>query len=248
MGCVKRGFGLALTGIATVAVMTASGSSGSQPDTEAAPTQPATNNDDPDVNDNGVNAAGVRFKPLRLRRERAPRLDDIRCGSRLGWQVIAGPGSLQFAALTDPTGSRTLMAAAATVPTGMQLAEWLAAMVRGTPSECSPPASEETTTLGGERAVVWTVKCSDGFEPRSAFPPCPALAGTSFIWAQPRRTTMPRIGRSSKDSASPSASPADLGPAQGTRPRPPAHGALMERCRCPRTSGGPVAERGVRRR
>ena len=56
------------------------------------------------------------------------------------------------------------MAAAATVPTGMQLAEWLAAMVRGTPSECSPPASEETTTLGGERAVVWTVKCSDGFD------------------------------------------------------------------------------------
>jgi hypothetical protein len=56
------------------------------------------------------------------------------------------------------------MAAAATVPAGMQLAEWRAAMVRGTSNVCSESPSAETTTLGGEPALVWTVKCSDGYD------------------------------------------------------------------------------------
>src|SRR5262249_680207 len=77
---------------------------------------------------------------------------------------LSGPGSLQFAALADPTGNRTLMAAAAPVPAGRQLAKWEAAMIRGDPTPCSrAPSAETTTTLGGEPALAWTVKCSDGF-------------------------------------------------------------------------------------
>ena len=60
--------------------------------------------------------------------------------------------------------SRTLMAAAATVPTGMQLADWRAAVVKGAPPVCTESPSGETTTLGGEPALASTAHCSDGYD------------------------------------------------------------------------------------
>ena len=58
------------------------------------------------------------------------------------------------------------MSASAAVPAGTQLADFQAALVRGTPSECSTPSpsSVQNTTLGGEPALLWTVKCSDGYD------------------------------------------------------------------------------------
>ena len=157
----KRAFGSALTGIATVAVMTACASSGSQPDTQAAPTQPA-------ATQASTTTAATPQEFVSKRYDFAVSVPQgwSTYDAEVGWdgKHLDGPGSLQFANLTDPTGSRTLMAAAATVPTGMQLADWQAAMVRGTPSVCSQSSSAETTTLGGEPALAWTVKCSDGFD------------------------------------------------------------------------------------
>jgi len=36
-------------------------------------------------------------------------------------------------------------------------------MVRGTPSGCPVSSSVEQTTVGGEPALAWTTKCSDGY-------------------------------------------------------------------------------------
>ena len=79
-------------------------------------------------------------------------------------QHISGPGSSQFANIADFNTDRTLMGASAAVPPGTELADWQATMVRGTPDECPAPTSVETTTLGGEPALIWTVKCSDGLD------------------------------------------------------------------------------------
>jgi hypothetical protein len=75
-----------------------------------------------------------------------------------------GPGSPAFDSFADPTANRTLMVAAAPVPPGMQLADWRAAMVRGTPDVCTESSPPGKTTMGGEPAVAWTVKCSDGYD------------------------------------------------------------------------------------
>ena len=79
-------------------------------------------------------------------------------------QHISGPGSPQMANIDDFNTDRTLMGASAAVPPGTPLADWQAAMVRGTPGECTAPTSVETTTLGGEPALIWSVKCSDGID------------------------------------------------------------------------------------
>jgi hypothetical protein len=72
------------------------------------------------------------------------------------------PGAPFFANFDDPTFKRTLMAASATVPEGMQLADWQAAMVSGHLPSCSEPSNVRQTTLGGEPALAWTETCDDG--------------------------------------------------------------------------------------
>jgi hypothetical protein len=72
--------------------------------------------------------------------------------------------STAFARFTEPTTDRTLVAGAAPVPTGMELAEWQAAMVRATPRMCPDPSPIDETTLGGEPALAWTHTCTDGYD------------------------------------------------------------------------------------
>jgi hypothetical protein len=77
---------------------------------------------------------------------------------------LEGQGSHEFANFWDAGGDRTLLVGAAPVPAGTQLAEWQAAMVRGTGAACTESATTEATTLGGEPALAWTAKCSDGYD------------------------------------------------------------------------------------
>lgn len=153
-------FGSAMT-IATLAAMTACGSSGSKPDTQAAPTQPA-------ATQASTTSATSTKEFVSDYYDFAVTLPQTwaEVDATIDWdgQHLSGPGSLQFANFPEFTTDRTLMAASATEPTGTQLADWQAAMARGTPSECSSTSSPERTTIGGEPALLWTVKCSDGLD------------------------------------------------------------------------------------
>jgi predicted small lipoprotein YifL len=75
---------------------------------------------------------------------------------------LQGIGSPLFANFYA-VGGRVLVAGAAPVPAGTQLAAWRAAMVRAAPSACSDSPSAENMTLGGEPALAWTATCSDGY-------------------------------------------------------------------------------------
>ena len=77
---------------------------------------------------------------------------------------LPGLGSPLFANTTDAALSRYFVTAAAPVPEGMSLADWMAAMVHGTPHVCSDPSPAEQTTLGGEPALSWTHTCTDGYD------------------------------------------------------------------------------------
>jgi hypothetical protein len=86
--------------------------------------------------------------------------------ARLSWdgKNLQGIDSPAFANFTDPVGGRTLVAGAARVAKATGLTEWRAAMVRAAPSVCSDSLIDRRTTLGGEPALAWTAKCSDGFD------------------------------------------------------------------------------------
>jgi hypothetical protein len=75
---------------------------------------------------------------------------------------LQGLRSPAFARFADPATGRTLVAGAARVAEGMELAEWRAAMVRAAPPVCSESPSVEETSLGGEPALAWIATCSDG--------------------------------------------------------------------------------------
>ena len=155
----KRACGYALTTIATVAVMTACSSPGSHAGTRAATTRPA-----------GTQASTTRastpqvFVSTRYGFAVTLPQDWSEVDASFEWdgRGLQAPGSPFFANFTAPTGNRTLMAAAATVPKGMQLADWRAAMVRGHLPSCSEPSPAEATTLGGEPALAWTEQCDAG--------------------------------------------------------------------------------------
>jgi hypothetical protein len=80
---------------------------------------------------------------------------------------LLGITSPTFARFIDPTKGRTLLIAAAPVAArlakGMKLADWRSAMVRAAPSACNESRSARKTRLGGEPALAWTAKCSDGY-------------------------------------------------------------------------------------
>jgi hypothetical protein len=79
-------------------------------------------------------------------------------GSRL-----FGITSPTFARFTDPSSTRTLLVAAARVAKRTQLGHWRAAMVHAAPAACNESPSARKTTLGGEPALAWTARCSDGY-------------------------------------------------------------------------------------
>jgi hypothetical protein len=78
---------------------------------------------------------------------------------------LEGLDSPAFADFAAPATGRNLIVAAVPVMKGMRLATWGAAMVRATPSVCTTSLVAEKTKLGGEPALAWTEKCSDGYEP-----------------------------------------------------------------------------------
>lgn len=77
---------------------------------------------------------------------------------------LQGLSSPAFANFTDASADRSLAVAAARVAKGMSMLDWRAAMVRAAPDICSESRSARQTTLGGERALAWTARCSDGYE------------------------------------------------------------------------------------
>jgi hypothetical protein len=162
----KRAFGSALTAIATLAVVAACSSSGSQHGTQAGPTQPAPNQ---------ASTTTVPATTAALSREFVSKRYGFGVSLPQGWspvdattawggQYLAPPGSSDWANVSDPNTSRTLMVASAPVPTGMQLAQWRAAMDRGEPSVCAESPSAKATTVGGEPALASTAHCSDGYD------------------------------------------------------------------------------------
>ena len=152
----RQAFGSALPAIATAAVMTACASSATQPGTQAAPTQLA-----------GTQASTTKastpkeFVSTRYGFAVTLPQDWSEVDASFAWdgRELQSPGSPFFANFTAPTANRSLMGAAATVPKGMQLAQWQAAMVRGAGSSCVEPSSAEATTLGGQPALAWTETC-----------------------------------------------------------------------------------------
>jgi len=163
----KRAFGSALAA-ATVALMTACGSSDDTHAAQAAPTQPPANQ----TTSTTTASSSQEFVSNRY---------DFGLTLPQGWSAVdakvdwsgttlSSPGAPSFMNASDAGRTRTLMAAAATVPAGMQLADFRAAMVSGagrncTPGESRPPdaggPSVETTTLGGEPALEWKGQCTD---------------------------------------------------------------------------------------
>jgi len=163
-------FGSALSAIATVAVLTACGSSsGSQPaTTQAASTHPsgtvASSAPASTQLAGTVAASPQEFVSTRYGFAVSLPQDWSETDASFAWngKSLNTPGSPFFANFIDPTSHRFLMGASAKVPKGMQLAKWQAAMVRAHLPSCSEPSSVKATTLGGEPALTWTETCDGG--------------------------------------------------------------------------------------
>lgn len=154
--------GSALTAIATVVVMAACGSSGSPSGTQAA----SAHSTSTQASTTTRAATSQEFLSKHYGFAVTLPQDWSQADALFDWdgKSLQGPGAPAFANFTAPTKDRTLMVASAPVPAGMQLTKWQAAMVRATPPVCSESSSAQTTTLGGEPALAWTVKCSDGYD------------------------------------------------------------------------------------
>jgi hypothetical protein len=148
---------LTLIAMATMAAAPACGSSGDKPATQA--TEPMGSQTPTTTQAQGFlsNRYGFRVTLTEDWSEEDARDD---------WdgKMLQGVASPAFTNFTDPATGRTLVAAAAPVAKGMQLADWRADMVRAAPPVCSDSASAEKTTLGGEPALAWTSTCSDGYD------------------------------------------------------------------------------------
>jgi hypothetical protein len=161
LAATVRAFVLAPIAIATVAAA-ACGSSGGEPAAQAtqpAATQPTTIQ--------AVTTAGAQTFMSKRYGFRVTLTEEwTEADALVDWdgKELQGLGSPAWARFTDPATGRTLVAAAARVAKGMELAEWRAAMVRAAPSVCSDSSSAEETTLDGEPALAWTARCSDGYD------------------------------------------------------------------------------------
>ena len=160
----RRAFIPALIAIATLAA-TACGSSGGKPATQvthAAATQPTT-------------TRAVTTTRSASQRTFASQRYDFRVtltkewsehDARVDWngKKLQGLESSAFANFTDVATERTLVVGAAPVAKGMTLAEWRATMVHAAPTVCAESPSAKETTLGGQPALAWTARCSDGYD------------------------------------------------------------------------------------
>jgi hypothetical protein len=146
---------LTLITIATVAAVTACGS---KPATQTSPTQSTS----PQAVTTTGSAAPQEFVSKRYHFSVTLPKDWSEADAQVDWdgKMLQGIGSPAFANFEDSATGRTLVAAAAPVANGTQLAEWRAAMVRAAPAICSESLSVRKTTLGGEPALAWTATCS----------------------------------------------------------------------------------------
>ena len=174
----KRAFRSA-TLIASVVAMASCGSSGNKPDAQAVATQPAATQASPTsapattaaaTESASTTSASSTTEFVSEKYGFAVTLPETYADvdATVTWEGkhMGTPGSNQFADFPDFAAHRFLMGAATTVPAGTKLADWQATMVEGTPDVCPPPSpsSVQNTTLGGEPALLWTVKCSDGYD------------------------------------------------------------------------------------
>jgi len=153
----RRALLFSLIAIATVSAASAAcGSAGNHP---AAPTQPTATTTLPV-------AAPQDFLSKRYDFRVTLTKDWSETDAQVAWDgnKLQGTDSPAFANFTDPMNGRDLVAAAAPVATGTQLAQWRAAMVRAAPSGCSESSSAQATALAGEPALVWTSTCDDGVD------------------------------------------------------------------------------------
>jgi hypothetical protein len=157
---------LALIAIATVAAAAACGSSGGKPATHATQAVARQATITRAVTTTRPSAPAQKFASQRYGFRVTLTADWSEADARVDWngKKLQGLGSAAFANFPDPATGRTLVAAAARVAKGTQLAEWRAAMVRAAPSVCSQSSSAEETKLGGEPALAWTATCSDGYD------------------------------------------------------------------------------------
>ncbi|HEY8317370.1 MAG TPA: hypothetical protein VIG76_00930 [Amnibacterium sp.] len=83
--------------------------------------------------------------------------------AQVSWDggLLLGVDSPAFADFTDSTGGRVITFGAAQLPRGTTLAAWQASIFRNETGSCVMDPSTTTTTLGGERALSWTVACPD---------------------------------------------------------------------------------------
>jgi len=81
-----------------------------------------------------------------------------------GGLSLGGLGSPLYASITDPALGRYLEVGAAPVAEGMDLAAWQALMDGAAPAVCGDPSPVEETTLGGDAALGWTHRCTDGYD------------------------------------------------------------------------------------
>lgn len=162
----RRAFMLALIAIATVAAAAASGSSGGKPAAQATQAVATQATIAQAVSTTRPSAPAKKFVSKRYGFRVTLTADWSAADALVDWNgtELQGLASPAWARFSDPAAGRTLVAAAARVAKGTQLAKWRAAMVRAAPAVCSDSRRSRKTTLGGEPALAWTARCSDGYD------------------------------------------------------------------------------------
>jgi len=161
-GVKKRAFMLGLLATATLGLGGACGSSGNGSPTQVSPSQPSASRPETTTR----LEAPQEFVSKRYNFRVTLTKDWSESDGQVNWngKKLEGVDSPAFANFTDASAGRTLVAAAAPVGKGAQLAGWRAAMVRAASPFCSESSSVRKTTLGGEPALAWVAKCSDGYD------------------------------------------------------------------------------------
>jgi hypothetical protein len=149
-----------LFAVAILAAATGCGSSGDAPTARAtrATTSQATSTTRPSAPTQTFVSKAYRFRAVLSKN-----WSESDATLRWNGSELLGISSPTFARFTDPTSGRTLLVAAARVTKGMKLSDWRTAMVHAAPAACDESPSVRQTTLGGEPALAWTAKCSDGY-------------------------------------------------------------------------------------
>jgi hypothetical protein len=152
----ERPFLLALIAIATLASSPACGSSGDDRARQAT---------EPTATETLSTTQPQEFVSTRYDFRVTLTKDWTEHDAQIDWdgKKLQGIDSPAFTNIDDPATGRTLVAAAAPVAPGTQLADWQVAMVAAAPSFCSNSSATETT-LDGAPALAWSGVCGDGFD------------------------------------------------------------------------------------